>query len=105
MRTRLKDARRASSLNQQQAAEALDVSIGTYRNWEQGRVVMNGEQLIRAASLFGTSVDYILMTDVEPVPYVEPVQEITGLYDSMDDDGRYVLLLIARTLATAFPRE
>ena len=56
MRTRLKEARKAAGLNQQQAAAAFGVSIGTYRNWEQGRVVMNGEQLINAARLFGTDV-------------------------------------------------
>ena len=43
MQTRLKASRKHAGITQEEAADALGVSIGTYRNWEQGRVVMNGE--------------------------------------------------------------
>lgn len=43
MHTRLKEVRKAAGYKQQDAAEAFGVSLGTYRNWEQGRVIMNGE--------------------------------------------------------------
>lgn len=65
MQTRLKEARKAAGYNQQEASELFGVSLGTYRNWEQGRVIMNGEQLVRAAKAFSTTVGYILMTDAE----------------------------------------
>lgn len=65
MQTRLKEVRGAAGYNQREASELFGVSLGTYRNWEQGRVVMNGEQLVRAAKAFDTTVSHILMTDDE----------------------------------------
>lgn len=96
----MKEARNASGLNQKEAAERLGVSIGTYRNWEQGRVIMNGEQLISAARLFGTNVDYLLMTDSGQD---EDSTEILDLFDSMSEEGRDVLLVVARALSDRFP--
>lgn len=103
MQTRLKEVRKRSGMKQEEAASAFGVSIGTYRNWEQGRVVMNGEQLIAAAERFDTTVDYILMTDVEE-PEEEPMEELATLYGSMNDEGQAALLVVARGLAQAFAR-
>lgn len=98
MKTRLKEARKSSGLSQQDASEKLGVSIGTYRNWEQGRVVMNGEQLITAAKLYNTTVDFLLMTDSCDV---EDDQEdkLIDLYRSMSDEGKRILSAITETLS------
>ena len=101
MKTRLKEARKAAGMTQQEAAVCFDVSLGTYRNWEQGRVVMNGEQIKSAAELFGTDADYILMTDTSPEQFEE---ELVGLYRGLSDAGRAALLAIARDLGDIFPR-
>lgn len=101
---RLKDARKAAGLSQKEASEFLGVSIGTYRNWEQGRVVMNGEQLVSAARLFGTSIDYLLLTDGAAATDAG-ADELQGLYESMNIDGRDALLIVARDLAERFGRE
>lgn len=101
MRTRLKEARKASGLSQHDASEALDVSIGTYRNWEQGRVVMNGEQLVKAADLYKTSVDFILMTDTAS-EITEREDKLVDLYRSITQDGQRTLLAIAETLSDIF---
>lgn len=101
MRTRLKEARKASGLNQHDASMALGVSIGTYRNWEQGRVVMNGEQLVKAADLYKTSVDFILMTDTAS-EITEREDRIIDLYRSMNQDGQRTLLAIAEALSNIF---
>lgn len=101
MKTRLKEARVASGLSQQEASVRFGVSLGTYRNWEQGRVVMNGEQLIRAAQEFDTTVDYLLMTDSkEDLSLLE--DDLVGMYRSMNDDGRRTLIAIAETLADLY---
>ncbi len=101
MKTRLKEARVASGLSQQEASVRFRVSLGTYRNWEQGRVVMNGEQLIRAAQEFDTTVDYLLMTDSkEDLSLLE--DDLVGMYRSMNDDGRRTLIAIAETLADLY---
>lgn len=98
MKTRLKEARKSSGLSQQDASEKLGVSIGTYRNWEQGRVVMNGEQLIAAARLYNTTVDFILMTDSGDFGD-EQEDELIDLYRSLSDDSKEAVLVVARTLA------
>lgn len=102
MRTRLKEARRAAGLSQKEAAQLFGVSIGTYRNWEQGRVVMNGEQLISAARLFNTDVDFILMTDDVQETDELIKREINDLLDELNSDGREVLLIVARGLLDKF---
>lgn len=98
MKTRLKEARKSSGLSQQDASEQLGVSLGTYRNWEQGRVVMNGEQLIAAARLYNTTVGFILMTDSNDIGD-EQEDELIDLYRSLSDDSKEAVLVVARTLA------
>ena len=98
MKTRLKEARKSSGLSQQDASEQRGVSLGTYRNWEQGRVVMNGEQLIAAARLYNTTVDFILMTDSNDIGD-EQEDELIDLYRSLSDDSKEAVLVVARTLA------
>lgn len=98
MKTRLKEARKSSGLSQQDACEKLGVSIGTYRNWEQGRVVMNGEQLISAAKLYNTTVDFILMTDSTDAGD-DREDELLDLYRSLPEESKEAVLLVAKTLA------
>lgn len=102
MRTRLKEVRKSKGLSQKDAAQMFGVSLGTYRNWEQGRVVMNGEQLINAARLFDTDVDFILMTDVDDDEKERQLIELEELYDSLNDDGRETLVLVARAISEKF---
>lgn len=102
MQTRLKKVRKHAGITQEEAATAFGVSIGTYRNWEQGRVVMNGEQLIAAAKMFDTTVDFILMTDTDLAVPLEPKEELVAIYDSMDSDGQRALLAAAHGLAQEF---
>lgn len=104
MQTRLKEARKGAGFSQQEAAVALKVSIGTYRNWEQGRVIMNGEQLIKASQLFSATVDFILMTDTGAASAKNPEDELMALYNDLDADGREALLIVARGLAQTFHR-
>ena len=101
MRTRLKEVRKSKGLSQKDAAQMFGVSLGTYRNWEQGRVIMNGEQLINAARLFDTDVDFILMTDVDDEKERQLI-ELEQLYDSLNDDGRETLVIVARAISEKF---
>lgn len=104
MRTRLKEARKASGLSQQEACERFGVSLGTYRNWEQGRVVMNGEQLIQAAKLYDTTVDFLLMTDAASSEN-DKEDDLIEMYRSMTDDGKRSLIAVAKALSSIFVDE
>ena len=48
--TRIKAARLALGMTQQELAQTLDVSITTIQNWEQGRTVPPGKMLEKALS-------------------------------------------------------
>ncbi|WP_085830318.1 helix-turn-helix transcriptional regulator [Collinsella vaginalis] len=102
MQTRLKEVRKEAGYNQQQASELFGVSLGTYRNWEQGRVVMNGEQLISAAAAFGSTVDYILMTDVEVPEVTQQQAELDAIFQRLQPSSRAVIIDLARSLEVHF---
>ena len=45
---------------QSDAAKFFGVSLSTYKKWEQGQGMMNGEQLREIAMKYDTTVDYLL---------------------------------------------
>ncbi len=47
-------------MKQKEAADALGMSVNTYRNWEQGNNEPNSFDLVRLARLFKTSTDFLL---------------------------------------------
>lgn len=57
---RLKDIRKAAGYTQATAAEALGLNQGTYRNWEQGLVDLDGSKIRMLAQFFGVSTDELL---------------------------------------------
>ena len=98
MKTRLKEVRKSAGYSQQEAASLFNVSLGTYRNWEQGRVVMNAEQLIKAAALFDSTVDYILTADAEVSTEDRQLAEVDAILRKLTPAGRTVLLDVAHSL-------
>ena len=56
----LKNARKKAGLTQAQAAEAIGVNDGTYKNYEQGKREPNGDKMVAIANLFGVTTDYLL---------------------------------------------
>lgn len=60
----LKRIREESGLKQKQVAEALNISLGTYRNWEQLRSIPQGGSLSKLASFFGVSPEALFGDDV-----------------------------------------
>ena len=98
MQTRLKEVRKAAGYNQQDASKIFNVSLGTYRNWEQGRVVMYGKQLIHAAEACNTTVDYILMTDIEISKVTKQQEELDTIFQKLQVSSRAILLDLAKSL-------
>ena len=63
----LKNARKKAGLTQAQAAEAIGVNDGTYKNYEQGKREPNGDKIVAIANLFGVTTDYLLgRPDAQP---------------------------------------
>lgn len=112
------EARRAYAMTtesgkftQEDAARAIGVATGTYRNWEQGiGKGLKGEQLAKLSELYGVSVDYLLKrTDRPRLEYVETrlayeiradERELLDLYRSLDASGRELALLAVRGMAS-----
>lgn len=57
---RFLELRTEKGLSQREAAKLMQVSQGTYNNWENGRTQPSIEQLIELSKLFSVSVDYLL---------------------------------------------
>lgn len=60
MTNNLKTARKARGLTQAEVAEAIEASLSTYRNWEQGRSDIPSKRLEPLAKLYGVSADYLM---------------------------------------------
>ena len=57
---RLFELRDEKGLSQRDMAKILNISQGTYNNWENGKTQPSIEQLIMLASFFEVSVDYLV---------------------------------------------
>lgn len=96
MKTRIKEARKRAGLSQAEAASLFHISLSTYRNWETGRAMMNGAQLLEVADAFETTVDYLLMVDVKA--YDDDERELLSMYEDMNRKDRKVVLTLCRAL-------
>lgn len=67
----LKKAREKAGLTQAQAAIAIGVSDGTYKNYEQGKREPNGDKMVTIANLFNVTTDYLLGREPAPNPFAE----------------------------------
>lgn len=70
---RLKDLRSQKGVNQDQAAEACNMSRVALARYETGTRVPRAENAARLADYYGVSVDYLLGRDPAPAPV--PAQE------------------------------
>jgi transcriptional regulator with XRE-family HTH domain len=57
---RIKQLRREKCLTQQQIANTLKIDRSNYSKYELGKLEVNNEMLIKLATLFDVSTDYIL---------------------------------------------
>ena len=71
---RLKEARKAKGLTQEQVAEYIGLTQGSYSLWERGKTKIDNQSLMRLAALFDVSIDYLLgKEDIPPAPVRIPV--------------------------------
>lgn len=106
----LKRARENSGMTQAQAAEAIGVSDGTYKNYEQGKREPNGDKMVIIANTFGVTTDYLLGRPEpgkqDPIDIVAKNYGLTSAqkgilaaYLYMDEKDRDNLLNIVKQLA------
>lgn len=111
MQNNIGEARRRYSdkvgkFTQEDAAEYFGVALSTYKKWEQGQGMLNGEQLKAIAEKYGTTSDYLLRRvdyAVVEIPEEDPAtldeRELVMLYRNMDGRHRSLLMENARSFA------
>jgi len=78
--------------SQQEAADALSVSIRTYEKWEQGRTSPTVATLVRIATLFDISLDWWLL-DL-PASRYDDRRVLNGIHNLTPDDRDTVKCVI-----------
>lgn len=71
---RLKEAREKAGYSQKQVALMLGIAGPSVSNWERGKTSPTHENLVRLASLYHVSMDYIVGHDIEPEPSSQAVR-------------------------------
>ena len=100
--TKLKNARTASGLTQEQAAEALGVSRQTISNWENERSYPDIVSVIRMSDLYAISLDRLLKEE-QPVKqtYMEYLEESTNVVRSRTKLSKIILIAVYLVLWAA----
>ena len=68
---RLRDMREDRDLTQEQLANYLKIHQTTYSDYELGNLNVPADVLIKLASFYKTSVDYLLFVTDNPNPYIK----------------------------------
>ena len=103
----LKKAREKVGLTQAQAAEAIGVSDGTYKNYEQGKREPNGDKMVTIANLFNVTTDYLLGREPAPNPFADlnlsedDEAEVIAKYMSLPPEIRACMLDVLVQLGEA----
>ena len=71
MLTRLRDLREDKDFTQKQLAALLKIHQTTYSDYELGNLNVPADVLIKLASFYKTSVDYLLFVTDNPNPYIK----------------------------------
>ena len=91
---RLSALRRASQHTQEQLAELLEVTRQSVSRWESGLAYPETEKLIRIASLYGVTVDYLLTGKDSPAERQHPLRRWHYEYVSRRKIGNLPLVHI-----------
>lgn len=101
----LKAARKAKGMTQTEVAKAIGLTQNGYSYWENGKAKIDKDQLIKLATLFEVSTDYLLGVESKetPIPTVEDGQddqekELLALIKDLSSDQKDFLLAQLKTL-------
>ena len=104
-RARRDYAKKNGGFTQKDAADTFGVSLGTYRNWEQGRTGLSLGQLSAVAEKYGVTVDYLLCREPRDVDGMsQQEREMLHMMRSMSTEGQRQLMIYARGLLATYPK-
>lgn len=105
MNNRIKECRKAAGMSQKYVSMTLGLAGPSISNWESGKTKPTNENLVRLASLFGVTVDYLLGIDStkpqEKAPTTDDARaEAKMLLEGMDDEQYQAALQYLKFLQT-----
>lgn len=94
--TKIREARAAAHLTQEQAAEALGVSRQTISNWENNRTYPDIVSVIRMSDLYSVSLDRLLKEEENmPMPdYIDYLEKSTNTVRSKERLSKIILVSV-----------
>ena len=93
---RLAELRKDRGLGQQEVADSIGIPVATYRKYEYGQRQTPMDVLMFLADFYGVTLDYIAERAQSPDDIRR--NQLVALYRMLDDDGRNLLLTMAKTL-------
>ena len=105
-------ADRVGRFTQEDAADFFGVSLSTYKKWEQGKGMMNGEQLRMIAMKYDVTVDYLLeITPISENDISDNVRTLTSdetrlldNYRALSSAGKSILKGVLDGLVLSHPK-
>ena len=70
---RVKESREKAGLTQRDVANALNIPLQTYKNWEQKRNIPDDERLVELAGIFGVNIRWLM--NIEDAEIGKHIQE------------------------------
>lgn len=109
---KLKECRQRAGMTQEQAAAALGMPKKTYQNYEREVREADPDVLCAIADLYKVSLDELMGRDgarhdsprTLAAEAAKQQDELLGIFQSLDADGREFLLRMARTVEEYFER-
>lgn len=106
---RIAEARERAHMTQQEAADALGVTVQGYQNYEYGKRDLKASKIRDLCRIFGCSASFLLGISAEetgPCMVIDRrKEEIDSTYDMLDETGRELLLTSARGLLVSHKGE
>lgn len=102
---RLRTLREHATFGQAEVAAALDVSIPTISEWENGKKRPGRDRIIALARLFNVSTDYLLYGKDLSLPDQNDTaeeQSLLSLYKAADPQVRIAVMTLLRAASEKF---
>ncbi|MCD8005905.1 MAG: helix-turn-helix domain-containing protein [Oscillospiraceae bacterium] len=90
--TKIKNARLAEGLTQEQVAEALGVSRQTVSNWENGKTYPDIISVVKMSDLYHVTLDHLLKEESPVTEYLEYLEESTDTVKSKRNIGKLIII-------------
>lgn len=93
---RLAQLRTSRGLTMEKLANAISLPVKTYRNYEREDRQAPVDVLFQLADFYDVSLDYLMGHDISESDADKA--QLSAFYDMLDDDGRRLMLTVARMI-------